>query len=782
MRALRLFFKFITSHSYLVLAFMAFLLAVASFGATKLGIDASSQTLLKKNDPDFLAWQDMSKRYGLSESLVVAFRPDKELLSKDSLNVIQKLSARLDRLENISSTTSILSVPLLKSVKGGLSGILEHTPTLQDPDIDLALAASELASSPIYTNNIVSKDLKSTAILINLKPNLSKDQSSKLISDIRGVLAEFDGAGKLYLGGAGMIASDMIDFIRQDLLVYALLLSILLAICLWLFFRQIYWVLLSIFICASSVVFSAGFFGFMGWQITAVSSNFIAIELIITISIVIHLIATYKEISAKKQSLSPRALAYLTLKAKASPSFWAIFTTVVGFASLCVSDIAPVAMLGLMMSLSVAVSLVVAFVFFGAFTCALAPARTKEQKPGLSLKLTSLAAKLSLNKSKYIFVLWGLGLLFGVWGILQLRAENSFIAYFSKDTEIAKGMLLIDNDLGGTIPLDVIVSLNTAKSLKTQPLNDFEAEFEAEFAKNQDEAKYFFDARRLRIAKSVHEYLASFPFVGSVLSLDTMVSAITQVNGSADSFLISAMYENLPPRYRSVLLSPYVDIKNDELRFAIRIKDSDPELRRGEFVSGLRAGLERLLAPEGASVSLRGAMVLYNNVLQSLVSSQIDTIGITIGVLFMLFMLIFRSFALALIAVVANLIPLMIVFGVMGAFGIPLDVMSITIAAIAYGIGVDDIIHYIHRYLAGRSALGAWGAIMSAHASTGRAMYYTSVAIFVGFSMMMTSKFAPTVYFGGLICLVMVAMLASALILLPAMIYVLDRGKFKGAS
>lgn len=761
-------FKFIILKARLVLIIFALLGVIMGFYATKLGIDASSQTLLKDGDPDLKAWQDMSSHYALSDFLVVAFRPNGELLGDNSLKAIKQISDELASINGANGITSILSVPLLKSVDGGISALLKHTPTLNDKNVNRKKAAAELKNSPIYTNNLVSPDLKTTAILLNLKPNLTRKEEASLISNARAVLKNHQKDGELYLGGASMIASDMIEFIKRDLSVYSIALAGLLIVCLWLFFRSIRWVALPIFICTVSVVFTAGAFGMAGWQITAVSSNFIAIQLIITISIIIHLICTYKELAALRPSLSPKAITYLSLIKKANPSFWAIFTTIVGFASLCVSDIKPVMMLGVMMSLSVAISLIVAFVLFGAICSLLPVVSDKAKSRYFSSWLTQKTAKLALNNPALIFTLAIAAIIIGAYGISKLRAENSFISYFSPQTEIAKGMLIIDRDLGGTIPLDVVIKFNQ------KPKEASQNEFEDEFMEQNDD-KYWFNAQKIRIAASVHEYLASNKFIGSVLSINTLIQAIKELEGKADGFILAAIQANMPATYKKILIDPYANIAQNELRFSVRIKDSNQELRRNEFIKTLNKDLANIVKNENVSISIMGAMVLYNNVLQSLVVSQIDTIGITVGTLFVLFVFIFRSAKIAAIAIIANLIPLMLVFGVMGILGIPLDVMSITIAAIAYGIGVDDIIHYTHRYLAERATHSSKEAILLASKGIGSAMFYTSVAVFAGFSMMMSSEFAPTVYFGGLICLVMVAMLLAALTLLPALLYRLSR-------
>ena len=807
---MRQIFKFIIAKNKLVISLVLVLSVVFGYLSTKLSIDASAETLLLEHDPDLKAYRQIAKRYDSPGLLVVAFTPKDDLFSPKNLELIKNLSDELAKNDMVSSVISILNVPLLNSVKGGVTGILDHTPTLSDKDINISKAKLEFAKSPIYSGNLISKDLKTTAIALNLKQDekfnellnernlLSQKESNGTITQaekekfkallaefkayrdelrksdhknleaIKAAIAKFNANDELFLGGANMIADDMIGFIKSDLLVYGLSVLALLSFSLWLFFRQVRWIVLPMFICAVSAIFTTGIFGMFGWEVTVISSNYIALQLIITISTVIHLVVSYREFYAKHPKYSQNQLIYLTLRDKFSPSFWAIFTTVIGFSSLMSADIKPVIMLGIMMSAGISVSLVLAFLLFGAINVnlkKLAPVRTFEN----SFKFTKYCANLALNSRKIIYVVCVLVVCFGVYGISKIKVENSFIGYFKESTQIRQGMQIIDTKLGGTIPVDVIVKFK--ESEPKQESGEEKDDFESEFENDAKSAKYWFNSYHTRIAEKVHDYLKEQNFVGNVSSLATLIKAIKELNnGVSDDFLLAAMYEKLPLEYKNILLSPYVSVENDELRFSLRIIDSDSELRRNEFLKELRAGLAKLTKNDNVSIEVAGMMVLYNNMLQNLLSSQVDTFGLTVAILFVIFCFVFRSIKLATIAIVSNLIPLCTLFGVMGFFGIPLDVMSITIAAISIGIGVDDIIHYIHRFKEELLTKDVFESIKAAHTSIGYAMYYTSFTIFLGFSVMITSNFIPTIYFGLLTDLVMVFMLLGALIILPSLI------------
>ncbi len=905
-------FRLIVAFPKSTLALFTALALFFGYYSTKLEIDASSQTLLLDNDKDLQIWREVSKRYETPNFLVLAYTPAGDLLSAETTAKIREMSARLAQLDFVAGVTDITNVPLLLNRNEGMSELLKHIPTLADTDVNLTAARREFATSPFYASNLVSADLRTTAILINLKPqtryeellrlrdeakgaleqaehegNRSKAQISEIknalkaseqnfksyrdelrekdhrdIMALRALIAEFQnnhGGDRLFLGGINMIADDMVGYVRSDLATYGLGALVLLLACFWLFFRQIKFIVLPLIICAYSVVLAAGLFGFLGFEITVISSNFIALQLIITVSVCIHLIVAYREFSARFHAFSQRQLVYAVLRERARPCFFAIFTTIVGFMSLIFCDIKPVISLGIMMSVGIFISLLVAFGVFGAIMSL--QTRTHNNRSfERSFKFTLWCAETALRSRRAVYGMCAAAVIFGLYGISQLRVENSFIGYFKESTDIHAGMKVIDTNLGGTIPLDIIVKFkgaggpdtasesensasgsansksgensnpagrnfiaqnsiaenstaqssvaavqnlndqnfteqssfaaaqpsDTANSDQTHAANleqnstasdDF-GDFEAEYAANENKPQYWFTSEKMRIIGKIDDFLkdknvTGHEFIGNVSSLASLLKLGKQINQGRDldDLSLALIYSELPQNYREMVLSPFVNIEANEAHFSVRTIDSDPNLRRAQFLADLKRDLSFLLANDNVTVQISGIMVLYNNMLQSLMSSQIGTLGITVLVLFVLFVIIFRSFSYALIAIVVNLIPLCACFGIMGVAGIPLDIMSITIAAISIGIGVDDVIHYIYRYKREFARSGdEAAAIRASHASIGYAMYYTSFAIILGFSVMMMSNFWPTIYFGLLICLVMSLLLLGALIILPSLI------------
>ena len=815
--------RMLVSAPKLSLALALILCAFLCAFVPKLAIDASTQTLLLENDKDLELWRDITKRYRIPNTLVIAYTPNSDLLSESSISTLAALSKDLAQIKGVKSVFSMLDAPLLLSSGLKFSDLLGTIPTLKDSNASKEAIKAEFLSSPFYKNSLVSSDFKTTALLLTLEPNskynefiasitalentlknaennatakiLLKEKRAAFkayrdelriaeheqIAQIRQVIAKYNqnsqsrtphqaSSSQLFLGGINMIADDMIAFVRSDLATYGLATLLLCSLCLFVYYLQLRYVFLAIFICLVCVGAASGLFGLLGFEITVISSNYIALQLIITLSVVIHLINSYREFFRKKSSFSQKAIVYLALKERMSPCFFAIFTTIIGFISLVFSDIRPIISLGVMMSASITLSLILSFWLFGSIMSLLSK-KSVNTAFERYFSLTTLCAKIALNlrARKVVFAISALGLCVGLWGISKLSVENSFIGYFKENTDIYKGMELIDNKLGGTVPLDIIISF---KKDKKEPRNSsLDDEFADEFA-SSDAAQYWFNERRMSVLKSVNEYLKNKEFIGSVSSLADLLEVGKELNEGRelDALALALIYSSLSGEGRELILTPFVSIENDELHFSVRTLDSDPRLKRAEFLRTLQNELNELVGKD-ARVKISGVMKLYTNMLDSLFSSQINSLGFVLLAFFATFWLIFASLRLAIIAICINILPLICVLGAMGLAGLSLDIMSITIGSISLGIGVDSAIHYIYRYKRELAHFkDSKKAIIASHASIGYALYYTSFAVFIGFGVMISSNFWPTIYFGALTDLVMFFMLASSLILLPSLL------------
>ena len=780
---------------------------------TKLEIDASAETLLLDNDKDLKFLRQIEKNFKDTNFLVLAYKPKDDLLSKKSLETLRALTTELEALPMVKSVDSLRNAPLLFSPLRDLESLLNKTYTIGTDDINLSLAKQEFLTSPLYKDALVNKDFTISAILIHLKEDntytklqqarnrlLQKKRIASLtpkekeelhsiniafkqhrdtqrlrvnenIRDIRQIIDKHKQEATLFLGGVQMISNDIVDFVKSDLVTYGSILVLLLIVVLGIVFRRIRWVLIPILICTLSVIAITAALGYWGWEITIISSNFIALQLIITISIVLHLIVRYEELTAKYPKASKKRTILLTMLSKATPTFFAIITTIAGFSSLLFSQIYPIINLGWMMSAGIILSFIISFILFPTLLMLLKKMPAKRQT-NQAFSLSKLSSSIVLHDKKAIFTATLLVILFSITGASKVIVENSFINYFKKDTDIYKGMKIIDQELGGTTPLDVILTFKE-NQIEQRNTSDETDEFEDEFEDKSNDEQYWFTDEKIAIIKKVHNYLYALKETGDVKSFNTILQTgkILNHNKELDSIEIALLYKKLPQKYRDIILSPYVNITQNQVRFSARIKDSNEDLRRNLLLKKINHDLSTILNPQIVDYKLSNLMVIYNNMLQSLFTSQITTLSFVLIILFIMFLILFRSIKLTLITLFVNIIPIGIIFGFMGSLHIPLDIMTITIAAIAMGIGVDNTIHYIHRFKEEFTHDHNYINVMQrTNESIGYAMVYTSITVIIGFSILTLSNLVPTIYFGLLTMLVMAAALISNLILLPKLL------------
>ncbi len=809
-----LYDKVILKYPRLVLLVVFIIVGFIGINASKLQIDASSQTLILEHDKDLKYSREIQSRYHTPDFLVITYTPHTELLSDESLETLRHLSQKLETLPMVTSVTSILNVPLLQSPPKPVKELLAKIPTIEGGGVDKVLAKKEFLQSPLYQNNLVSSDFKTTALMVNLqedekyqkllqqrdklKAKLERSQEEQIlleqtlvefkshrdlqrkkehqnIKDVRAIIDTFQRDEELFLGGVSMIADDMITYVRSDLFIYGTTVILLMVIVLWIVFAQVRFVLLPILIASLSVLTTCGLLGMFGWEVTVISSNFVSLQIIITMSIIIHLIVRYRELLHLYPKASHQKVILDSVLSMAKPNFFAVITTIAGFSSLVVSGILPVINLGWMMSAGIALSLLIAFLVFPTVMILLpkhAPYTFFERK----FTLIKIYADIAQNYGKTIFFVSFIVAIFSITGGLKLMVENSFIDYFKSSTPIYQGMKIIDQKLGGTTPLDVIYDFETERieiEEKIEVIDDEFADFEEEFSQSENEAQYWFTSGKMKKVEEIHNYLKNLPEVGNIQSLSTMLEVGKVLNNGKelDNFELALLYNELPEKFKKVLFNPYVSIDDNQVRFAMRIIDSQEGLRRNDLIKKIKHDLGAMDAIKSENVHLSNLMILYNNMLQSLFNSQIKTLGIMVAALTLMFLLLFRSLKLAFIAMIANIIPIATVFGLMGWVGIPLDMMTITIAAISIGIGVDDTIHYIHRFSLEIKKDGDYhGALQRSHESIGYAMYYTTFAIMIGFVVLVLSNFLPTIYFGLLTVLAVFMALTADLLLLPRLI------------
>ena len=809
------YLHYILKNPLYAIMFLLIILAGMMTFASNFKLDASADSLILENDKDLVKYRNTISKYDTKEFIVMTYTPnDGKIFDDNNLLLIQKLKNQLTKIDGIESVLSIIDVPLVESSELPLAEMIDNVPTLLSEGTDIIKAEKEILTSPIYKNLIISYDGRTTALQINIKPNaelialtvtksklneklfsqtityeenlllnnvknkytqlklIHNENIHNLLADVRSIQNSFQESSgvELRIGGIPMIADDMISYVKNDLINFGLGVFIFIIFTLIIIFRKLKWVILPILSCIYAVSIMIGLLGMIDWEVTVISSNFISLMLILTLSMNIHLIVRYRQLSSLMSN--QYLIVCETTKQMVWPCLYTALTTIVAFASLVFSDIKPVIDFGYMMTFGLVVTFITSFILLPSILCLLSKDEHFTENKTDSFLFTKLLADLTLSKGKAITIITSLALIATIYGISQLKVENSFINYFKSNTEIYKGMKQIDDKLGGTTPLDIIIKFEDEKDTADDYDDDF-GDGLLEDDTQVDLESQWFTTDKINKIKKVHDYLDSLPEIGKVLSLASTIRVAEKLNDNKelDSLEMALLYKRAPDKVKNIAVNPYISIKDNEARISIRVLDSKPELRRNELINKINYDIKNKLGFDSESYFLTGVLVLYNNMLQSLFDSQILSLGFVMIGIGLMFMILFKSILLSFIGIVPNLLAATFVLGLMGLINLPLDMMTITIAAIAIGIAVDNSIHYIYRFREEYNLCHDYKeSLYKSHNSIGRAIFFTSITIIFGFSILILSNFIPTIIFGLLTGLAMFIALLAVLTLLPKLI------------
>ena len=807
-----IYLQYILNYPKYVIALMLLMLGMMISNIPNFKLDASTDSLILENDKDLAKYRNIIQDYGTNDFIVMTLSPNKgDIFDEENIDIIKNLKEEILSIDNVESVISLIDVPLVESSNTPLIEMISNVPTLLSGNTDKIKAKKEILDSPIYKNLIISEDGTTTALQINLSSNsdlleLSKNKASLISKKINGditpsellrlevIKSEYKILKSLYdkkihnllkqtrdvqkefmktydielrMGGIPMIADDMILYVKNDLINFGLGVFLFIVLTLIVIFKSIKWVILPVLSCIYAVIFMIGLLGLLNWEVTVISSNFISLMLILTLSMNIHLIVRYRQISSV---ISEQVGAiYETTKQMVWPCLYTALTTIVAFASLILSDIKPVMDFGYMMTLGLIVSFVTSFFLFPSILCLLKKNNENMSKT-TSFTFTRFLADITINRGISIIIISFFILVLTIYGISQLEVENSFINYFKTNTEIYKGMKKIDDKLGGTTPLEIIIQFQ-----EEEISNDASDEYDLDLLDEEesDASQKWFTMDKINKIKKVHDYIDSLPETGKVLSLASTVRVAEKLNEykELDSLELALLYKRVPKSVKDVAISPYISFEKNQARINVRILDSNPDLRRDNLIRKIENDMQSKLGFDKDSFYLTGVLVLYNNMLQSLFDSQILSMGFVMIGITIMFLILFKSLPLAIIGIIPNLLAAGFVLGLMGLIKLPLDMMTITIAAIAIGIAVDNSIHYIYRFREEYFRTKNYNeSVYQAHNSIGRAIFFTGITIIFGFSILVLSNFIPTIIFGLLTGLAMFIALIAVLTLLPKLL------------
>ena len=774
-------------------------------GISNFQLDASSDSLVLENDPDLKIYREMGNLFSDSDFLIVTLRPNEDIFNKKSLQRIERIENEILEIDGVNQVLSILDAPIVEQPKVSLSEIGDNIKYLLDEGIDLQKAKQEILNNPIYQELIVSKDGSTTAFQILLdenenyenliqqrydllnsdKPNilfdvnrkideqnsLIQEKEKRIVAEIRSVINSNRDFGLLFLGGPAMIANDMIDFIKSDLSIFGLLVFLIFGFLLYFFFRDIKLAFIPLINAALVIYTTSSILGYADWKISVVSSNFIALLLILTISISVHVIERFVEL--KKEDHYER-LVNETFSQMFIPCFFAVLTTGVAFLSLISGDIKPVLEFGKMMTVGIIVVFIFTFTFvpLAFHNLGFGPLRASSKIGSLP---TKIGKNITTNKTIIISASIFLGLLFTI-GVNNLKVENKFIDYFKKNTEIYQGMSELDEKLGGTATLDIIIYEPDNYLADDDEISDeFDDLFDEDIFEDDssESSGYWWNIYNLKRLEEIHDYLDDNENIGKVLSVSSGIKLARKINDNNDlnDLELALLRSVLPEDIKDTVLNSYISNDDSIVRISTRVYESSESLNRDLLLKEINSDLQQRFGISSDKYKITGLAVLYNNMLQSLFSSMLNSIIIVYTVIALMLLILFRSVKIMLAGLLPNILIGLGVLGTMGLLKIPLDIMTITVASISVGIAVDNTIHYLYKFKSEYELKNDFNeAMIGSHSTIGRAIFYTASTISLGFLIFSFSNFIPTIYFGIFTALAMFFAFLVSLTLLPILL------------
>jgi predicted RND superfamily exporter protein len=762
-------------------AVLAAFLAAAGAAAAALprfGIEAGTHVLLDERDPDLAYYNRSRVLWGYDEYAIVCARRA-DWFTPESVRALAEMAADLGRVPHVKSVTSILTVPLLRNRPSPLG--IPVPVFLTDPKVDLEAARRELLAHTQAAGNLISADGRDVSLLAHLdipesilrldtewadaQARRDRARVTELEGPYRTALAELRerreamvrGLRKMAAGwgpprleepvrlsGIPVINVNLLEHVEADLKVFGAVSLALFTLAFAATYRRIRWTALPIATCLLPVMFVLGAMAAAGWKVTVITSNLPVLLFVLLLPYTVYVIERYRE----RRGLRPGESHEDAVAAAAgdvwTPCLYSAATTMAGFASLLTSGINPVRTFGLMMTAGMAVGLATVFLVLPAAAAPLGAADGAAPEAARGPRgIVRLLAEATLRMPGAVAA-GGLALLLlGAWGATRIRVETKFIDYFRPSSEVYRGLEYIDTRMGGTTPLEVVL---------TAPSPGF-----------------FRTAEGVEALGAAAAYFERVPEAGNVRSLKTLLDearkALPRLTAEQLAGIKAAQEQ----------LREFVDPEFRVARVLVRFRETAPTLHRRRILDGLRAHLAAEPRLRDLDPRVTGVFLLYSNMLQTLLSSQRDTFFMVVAAICAMLLALFRSPALAGAVIVPQVLPVVTCLGVMGWTGVPLDLVTVMIASIAMGVGIDSAIQYTVRYRAELRAAGGdrREAVRRAHATVGRAIWIATSIVVVGFVLLSLSRFVPTAYFGIFTALAMVMGQVASLSLLPALFLLL---------
>ncbi len=735
-----------------VLIAIALITALAASALPQAHFDNALDVWFLEDDPALVAHRDLVDTFSSDELVIIGVEaPD--VFAPEVLELIDRVTHAVEEAPHVEKVFSLTNIESVTS-SDDLLDIGEFVELPIAPEAVPALRARALANE-LYVGNVVSELGDFTCIIARL-PHYRDDFDYKVeaVSAIREIL-DAEGPAGFYLSGGPAIDEQFFYLSERDSVVTTPAMIALLVLTLWLLLRRVSWVMLALAAVVLATVWGVGWIVLAGARVNMLTTILPPLLLAVGVAGGMHVLVDYRDRCRRgEEKMAALRSVYRELM---TPLFLTSLTTAIGMASLLVSRIQGIrefggfAALGVIGAFLLSVTLV-PIVLSYLPRPKLAAADSRPARFALSDEALSALYRLTVTRGGTIVAVTGVLLAVAGVGITMVKAESAFLEYFKDGETIKRDTRRIEQALAGTISIDIVLDTGRPDGIKDTEvlaqmtgLQEF-LEADPDVSSTQSVADYLKDLRRAFFNNDQREY--RLPDSAEEAAQYLLLYEMDAPDGALHDMATSA--------HRRARVTARVGITSSSVAAAL--------------IERTEAYIARSFPPE-LEAKVTGMGTLYANMEEYMRSSLVVGFSLALVAIYLIFCLQTRSLALGSMAMIPNLAPIVICLGVMGLFGIRLSAMTAMVASIAIGLAVDDSIHFVTRvrsHLMGGREMPE--ALERTTVEIGRALIFTSIALAMGFSVMMLSAFVGNIHFGLLCLLTILFALAADLLLLPVVL------------
>ncbi|RUA28694.1 MAG: RND family transporter [Bacteroidetes bacterium] len=760
--------RLILRQRLVVLITLGLLTLFMAWQATQIKMSYEMALMLPDSDTTVIKYNRFKKLFGQDGSVLYLGIQDPKINELQHFNQWYDLTQSLREVDGVEESLSIAKTFIMVKDdslrKFKLSPIFEHKPQSQK-ELDSLLA--KVYGQPFYDGLLYNKENHSTLLAVTLDKNkINSKNRFELLNDIRNEVDKYEAESeiKVHYSGLPYIRTISSKMIKDELLMFTLLTLFIASLMLYFFFKSFKAVFYPMLIVIISVIWTMGFLNLFGYQITILTG--ILPPLIIVLAVENNIFLLNKYHSEYKQHRNKIKALSRMIQRVGSAMLLTNLTTAVGFAAFIITRNELLTEFGVVASLSIMMVFILSLFLIPVFFSYVSAPKERHVKhldrKGLH-KIVEGIITLVETKRTAIYTVTIIIIIFGFYGMSLMKTTGNVVDDIPQDHPMYQDMLYFEKQFNGILPFEIMIDTKKPKGVMKM-------------------------ATLKRISR-LQDTLATYPQLSKSVSVADVVKVIKQAyyNGDPDKYSLPNSYEQafilkyLPKDMSSTkgkrtILNSFVDTNMQITRISVQMANlSSPEIRA--LRAELRPKIDSIFKPNRYDVTLTGTSVVFLEGTTYLTDNLIYSLILAIIVIGFIMTLLFTSFKMVSISLIPNLIPQLMTVALMGYFGIPLKPSTILIFSIALGISVDNTIHYLSRYRM-ELKLNNFNikvSVINALRETANSMIYSSIVLFLGFSVFMLSSFGGTQSLGKLISFTLLTAMLSNLVLLPSLLLTLDK-------